>query len=112
MLKRLWQAARKNDLDSFKYWAQMAHAFRDTKELRSEDSNRARAIVRLLKAMPDVIIPIGVSDELKSSSLAAIAWPAQSVEYRHVVFDRIGPSGHGHEHRPGPAKSPNQYADL
>lgn len=76
LLKCLWQAARKSDLDDFHYWAGMAHAFRDTKELRSEDSNRARAIVRLLKAMPDLVIPNAVQSGVQRSSLAAIAWPA------------------------------------
>lgn len=76
LLQRLWAAAKSNDLEGYCYWARMAHAFRDTKELRSEDSNRARAIVRLLNSMPGDLIPVELHNEVKRSSLAAIAWPA------------------------------------
>ncbi len=76
LLRRLFAAAKENNVQDFRHWAQCSVAFRDTKELRLEDTQRARSIVRLLKVMPDVHLPATVMDAVSTSALAAIAWPA------------------------------------
>jgi len=75
LLLRLLRAAKIQDTVRFHHWAQVAHAYRDTKELREEDRHRARAMARLLNAMPDVDLN-SVADAINLSSLAAVAWPA------------------------------------
>ena len=76
LLIRLFNAAVDNDHNRFNQWARVAHAYRDTQEIRLEDTHRARAIVRLLRAMPELEVPEAISAVMNRSALAAIAWPA------------------------------------
>lgn len=76
LLHRLFKSAVARDTDRFTALAFEAHAYRDTFELRQEDTHRARAMVRLLSAMPDLELPKTVIPGMKMSSLAATAWPA------------------------------------
>ncbi len=76
LLHQLFERAMAHDTDRFNALAFEAHAYRDTHELRQEDTHRARAMVRLLSAMPDLKLPDGVLSGMKVSALAAIAWPA------------------------------------
>lgn len=48
VLLRLYQAAIDRDESKLREWAQRLHASRETRELRAEETNRARALTRLL----------------------------------------------------------------
>ncbi len=48
VLSRLYQAAIDSDEAKLREWAQRLYASRETRELRAEETNRARALTRLL----------------------------------------------------------------
>jgi urease accessory protein len=51
VLQRLYQAAIGGDEQKLREWAQWLYASRETRELRAEETNRARALARLLIAL-------------------------------------------------------------
>ncbi|MFW2373311.1 MAG: urease accessory protein UreF [Gammaproteobacteria bacterium] len=53
LLIRLYEAAANNDSKGFMHWSQWLYASRETKELRAEESQRARALFSLLQKLPD-----------------------------------------------------------
>jgi urease accessory protein len=77
LLQRLYQACATKDRDCFAYWSHYLSASRETRELREEERNRARALAALL---PEWGIP---ADEnwlalLKNNQLSGYAYVAQS----------------------------------
>ena len=48
ILRRLYAACEKADEDAIAYWARYLYASRETRELRAEERNRARALISLL----------------------------------------------------------------
>lgn len=53
ILLRLLTAASQDHPQDFLYWSQWLYASRETRELRSEEKQRARALYTLLKKLPD-----------------------------------------------------------
>lgn len=48
ILLRLYSACEQHDPERIAYWGRLLYAARETRELRAEETNRARALVRLL----------------------------------------------------------------
>ena len=48
MLKRLYGACEHQDIDAIEHWGRQLYASRETRELRAEERNRARALITLL----------------------------------------------------------------
>lgn len=48
ILARLYQAGKAEDRDEIRYWSERLYASRETRELRQEERNRARALTTLL----------------------------------------------------------------
>ena len=48
VLKRLYRACEREDADAVEHWGRELYASRETRELRAEEGNRARALVTLL----------------------------------------------------------------
>jgi urease accessory protein len=48
MLKRLYGACEHQDIDAIEKWGRQLYASRETRELRAEERNRARALITLL----------------------------------------------------------------
>jgi len=53
LLIRLFEAAHNKNHTSFLHWSQWLYASRETCELRNEEKQRARALLSLLKKLPD-----------------------------------------------------------
>mgnify|MGYP000738900784 CR=1 FL=1 len=53
LLARLYAAAESNNPASFQHWSQWLYASRETRELRNEEQQRARALFSVLKKLPD-----------------------------------------------------------
>ncbi len=53
LLIRLYHAAENKDIDVFLKWSQRLFASRETFELRNEETQRARALLSLLKKLPE-----------------------------------------------------------
>lgn len=78
VLKRLYLAAESSDLKSFTYWSNYLLACRETKELRLEEINRGRAMVRLLEQLvPELEKPwfeVAQKCQVAGFTLAATGW--------------------------------------
>ncbi|MCG7914483.1 MAG: urease accessory protein UreF [Candidatus Thiodiazotropha weberae] len=48
LLQRLYESCENRDLERFSYWSRYLTACRETRELREEETNRARALAALL----------------------------------------------------------------
>lgn len=77
LLNRLYQASTAHNRDSFAYWSQYLIASRETRELREEERNRARALTALL---PEWGIPVadGWLPHLKSNLLSGYTYVANT----------------------------------
>ena len=53
VLIRLLDAVNNNDYSKFQHWTQWLYASRETSELRNEEQQRARALLMVLKQLPD-----------------------------------------------------------
>jgi len=53
LLLRLFAAVSNNNHTQFQHWAQWLYASRETSELRNEEQQRARALLMVLKQLPD-----------------------------------------------------------
>ncbi|VAX06377.1 Urease accessory protein UreF [hydrothermal vent metagenome] len=53
LLIRLYAAFKNRDYDSVSHWSQRLYASRETRELRDEEKQRARALFNVLKKLPD-----------------------------------------------------------
>lgn len=54
LLVRFYHAAATKEINTFRHWADMTLALRETRELRMEEKNRGRALARILKQLePD-----------------------------------------------------------
>ncbi len=53
LLVRLFAAVKNNNHEDFQYWAQWLYASRETSELRNEEQQRARALLKVLQQLPD-----------------------------------------------------------
>ncbi|HEB57179.1 MAG TPA: urease accessory protein UreF [Gammaproteobacteria bacterium] len=53
LLARLYAAAESHHQASFQHWSQWLYASRETRELRQEEQQRARALFSVLKKLPD-----------------------------------------------------------
>ena len=78
LLARLYQACAENDDRSLQYWSHYLMASRETRELREEEHNRARALVSLLPELgirvPAQSIPLLKKCQLTGFAFAAEAW--------------------------------------
>ncbi len=82
VLLRLCNAVADQNQYKFNYWSQFLYASRDTYELRNEEKQRARALYKLLKNLPDTHnwLEIHVwrqallKSQLASYALAASHW--------------------------------------
>jgi urease accessory protein len=54
LLSRLYTSVKEENVDSFHYYAQLAYAGRETKELRLEDTQCAEALIRVLSQLGEV----------------------------------------------------------
>ncbi len=52
VLIRLYEAAGNNRHDEFQYWSRWLYASRETRELRNEEKQRARALLTVLENLP------------------------------------------------------------
>jgi urease accessory protein len=80
VLRRLYQAAARKNRTDFEYWSQWLYVNRETLELREEERQRARAMLSLLKKLPDSKDWPELEDwqdALLSSQLAGFALAAQ-----------------------------------
>jgi urease accessory protein len=77
IMKRLYQACTTKDRDSFAYWSRYLTASRETRELREEEYNKARALTALLAEWQ-----IPVNDAwlalLKNNQLSGYTYVAQT----------------------------------
>lgn len=55
LLKRLYTACDEDDLDAFSHWCDFTFASRETKELRLEEQNRGRAMVKIIEQLDENI---------------------------------------------------------
>ncbi|NOZ37833.1 MAG: urease accessory protein UreF [Gammaproteobacteria bacterium] len=53
LLLRLYEAAESNSQALFQHWSEWLYASRETRELRNEEQQRARALLSVLKKLPD-----------------------------------------------------------
>ncbi len=53
ILARLFNAVKNNHHETFQHWTLWLYANRETSELRSEEQQRARALLTVLKQLPD-----------------------------------------------------------
>jgi len=53
ILIRLYHASKSKDAEKFTHWNQILLACRETRELRQEELNRARALLAVLNKLPD-----------------------------------------------------------
>ena len=78
LLARLYQACAENDDRSLDYWSHYLMASRETRELREEEHNRARALVSLLPELgirvPAHSLPLLKKCQLTGFAFAAEAW--------------------------------------
>lgn len=78
ILSRLYQACASNDRDSFAYWSHYLIASRETRELREEERNRARALSALLPewgiSLPDEWRPLLKSNLISGYCYVANSW--------------------------------------
>ena len=78
LLARLYQACAENDDQSLAYWSHYLIASRETRELREEEHNRARALVSLLPELgmrpPAHKLPLLKKCQLAGFAFAAEAW--------------------------------------
>lgn len=51
VLRRLYDATENDHLENFKFWCSYIVASRETSELRSEENNRGRAMVKIIKQL-------------------------------------------------------------
>jgi urease accessory protein len=77
LLSRLYQACAQQDLNGFTYWSQYLIASRETRELREEERNRARALTALLPEWGITILE-GWRAQLKHSQLSGYAYVAHA----------------------------------
>lgn len=82
LLLRLYAAAKDQDAPKFLYWSQWLYASRETLELRHEEIQRARALLTVLRNLPerqdwhelDEWEPALLRSQLAGFSLAAGRW--------------------------------------
>ena len=76
LLQRLYESCKNQDLERFGYWSRYLTACRETRELRDEETNRARALAALL---PQWEIPTDAAwlDVIKNNHLSGYAFVAQ-----------------------------------
>ncbi|MGB0723161.1 MAG: urease accessory protein UreF [Gammaproteobacteria bacterium] len=75
ILKRLYQAFEAGDNDAVRRWSALLVAARESKELRQEELNRARALASLL---PELGLPDADKALLQTSQSAGFACAAQA----------------------------------
>jgi urease accessory protein len=73
LLQRLYESCENQDLQQFRYWSQYLTACRETRELREEETNRARALAAL---MPEWDIPTDAAwlEVIKNNHLSGYAY--------------------------------------
>lgn len=77
LLVRLYHACAENDDRSLDYWSHYLMASRETRELREEEHNRARALVSLLPEL-GIRVPAHSQPLLKKCQLAGFAFAAEA----------------------------------
>lgn len=84
LLSRLYQACATPDQDSFAYWSRYLIASRETRELREEERNRARALTALLPEwgipLADAWLPHLKSNQISGYAYVANAWGIELTE--------------------------------
>ena len=91
LLVRLYHSCDTQDAEQLDYYSQLAVAVRETAELRNEERDRAGALLRILKALPDWpgTIP---ETALARSPLAGMAWA--TVHWRIPLARLLGAYAH------------------
>lgn len=78
LLKRLYLAWTVGDLRGVTFWSNYLVACRETKELRMEESNRGRAMVKILEQLDPALekswLEVAKQCQLTSFALAAFRW--------------------------------------
>lgn len=82
ILLRLYDALEHADEAGFGRWCRFLYACRETRELRAEESQRAKALIRLLPAL-EVPLPDSLSADAARTQMAGMALAA-----RHWGIDR------------------------
>ncbi len=72
ILKRLYEAYGSNNKDEVSRWSQILLACRETSELRQEETNRGRALTKVLEALEDSIT-MGWEDTINTNHLSGFA---------------------------------------
>jgi len=75
LLRQLYEASCNTRVDDFDYWSQIVLASRDTAELRAEERSRAKAYLRVLRALPDQANPSYIPG-MQRTPLASMGWAA------------------------------------
>ena len=75
VLKRLYIASENNNLHLFNYWSSYILACRETKELRAEEVNRGRAMVKIIEQL-DIEIDEEWLPSMQNCQLAGFAFMA------------------------------------
>ena len=78
ILERLYSACDCEEVDAIEHWGRMLYASRETRELRAEECNRARALVTLLVEL-DIVQAANWKETLRHCqaapfALAAVHW--------------------------------------
>jgi len=90
ILKRLYQAVEKEDVESLQYWIDYLNASRETSELLQEEKNRGRALTDLLIALDIPLAakwkPILAQNQTAAYAVAAVHWniPIEDAAYGYV----------------------------
>ncbi len=90
LLRRLYRASVSHDLESFSYWSDYVVACRETRELRLEESNRGRAMAKILEQLfPELEsdwLEIVQKCQVAGFALAAARW---GIELQHAALGYV-----------------------
>lgn len=90
VLARLHDAASRRHAKDFRHWANLLIASRETREMRTEESARGRAMLQILKALavevPDELREPAAGSQLAGLALAGAAWglPLDNLALAHA----------------------------
>ncbi len=88
LMIRLYEAVKSHDHSAFEYWSRWLYAGRETRELREEEKQRARALFSVLTKLPDAhhwpelktCKPALLLSQLAGYALAACHWHIELID--------------------------------
>lgn len=85
--KRLYEAAKSQNLSEFEFWARQLVSYRESHELRTEELQKGEAFRRFLNSIPD-LEKDGVFNAIHHSQLAGMSWYAcqQHIDLQSLQF--------------------------